>query len=48
LKAIQDQNPTDECLVAQSLDDPFLLLYSSVTNGNCFENKWVMRPHCWS
>jgi long-chain acyl-CoA synthetase len=33
LKAILDRYPADECLVAQSLDDPFLLLYSSGTTG---------------
>jgi len=33
LKAILDQYPADECLVPQSLDDPFLLLYSSGTTG---------------
>nr|WP_211289498.1 class I adenylate-forming enzyme family protein [Sporomusa silvacetica] len=30
---ILDQYPTDECLVKQSLDDPFMLLYSSGTTG---------------
>jgi long-chain acyl-CoA synthetase len=33
LDAILDRYPADECLVAQSLDDPFLLLYSSGTTG---------------
>ncbi len=33
LKAILDHYPADECLVPQSLDDPFLLLYSSGTTG---------------
>ena len=33
LKAILDRYPADECLVAQSPDDPFLLLYSSGTTG---------------
>ncbi|MBI4765351.1 MAG: AMP-binding protein [Deltaproteobacteria bacterium] len=33
LETILDQYPADECLVAQSLDDPFLLLYSSGTTG---------------
>ncbi len=33
LKAILVRYPANECLVAQSLDDPFLLLYSSGTTG---------------
>jgi long-chain acyl-CoA synthetase len=33
LKSILDRYPTDECLVVQSPDDPFLLLYSSGTTG---------------
>ena len=33
LKEILRQYPTDECLVPQTLDDPFLLLYSSGTTG---------------
>lgn len=33
LKNILDRYPADECLVAQSPDDPFLLLYSSGTTG---------------
>ncbi|NLV17645.1 MAG: acyl--CoA ligase [Syntrophomonadaceae bacterium] len=33
LKAIMDTYPADECLVPQSPDDPFLLLYSSGTTG---------------
>lgn len=34
LAAIMAKYPTDEALVAQNLDDPFLLLYSSGTTGN--------------
>ncbi len=33
LKDILDKYPADECLVAQSPDDPFMLLYSSGTTG---------------
>lgn len=33
LADILDKYPTDECLVKQSMDDPFLLLYSSGTTG---------------
>jgi long-chain acyl-CoA synthetase len=33
LKAILERYPADECWVVQSLDDPFLLLYSSGTTG---------------
>lgn len=33
LKTILDRYPADECLVAQTPDDPFLLLYSSGTTG---------------
>ncbi len=33
LKNILDHYPDDECLVPQSLDDPFMLLYSSGTTG---------------
>lgn len=34
LKDILDHDPTDECLVPQSIDDPFMLLYSSGTTGS--------------
>jgi long-chain acyl-CoA synthetase len=33
LKSILDEYSSEECLVAQSLDDPFMLLYSSGTTG---------------
>ncbi len=33
LREVLDRFPADECLVPQSLDDPFLLLYSSGTTG---------------
>ena len=33
LETILHRYPADECLVSQSLDDPFLLLYSSGTTG---------------
>jgi len=33
MKDIQDRYPADECLVPQSPDDPFMLLYSSGTTG---------------